>query len=206
MQPTPDWLELPPLPVTVVRQTPHPGGTPGLWTMPDLNHSTPDKTSYWQCYTLELGWFNNQTGKSCILTDSYFAKLCPSEKLGSPGHEIVTREDGTTFDMNHMIYRLEDKHGRKDCLIHNGNFAGDTSIDANHDGVSDFITQIHGCTEVGSHYGEVQRKDGQMQWGIQASVATLEDLIRRAKGRNLVITYSWAEGCEPEDLTDAQAA
>lgn len=98
-----------------------------------------------------------------------------------------------------MVYRLEDKHGRGDCLIHNANFAGDSE--------AGFETQLHGCTAPGNSYGQIARNDGQpgLQWAILQSVAALEELIKQTKGGKLELTYSWISGCEPDDLTDALA-
>jgi len=105
--------------------------------------------------------------------------------------------------LNRIVVRLEDKNGRKDCLIHNGNWAG----------IGDGrITQIHGCTEVGQGYGDIMRHDGIMQFGIKNSGQTLSALIDHLKSAFLMtkilpsfnVTYQWGEGCTPLDTTDAQ--
>lgn len=141
------------------------------------------------CDTLELAWHDNERGRSCTMADTYAGKVWWSH------------------DLKRLVIRLEDKHGRKDCLIHNGNWAGD--VDAGE------ITQVHGCTEVGNGYGEIQRPDKKMQWGILHSGATLAGLIDSLRCpaeeadtlleingeqqgfHDVEITYRWAEGAAP---------
>lgn len=148
----------------------------------------------WSCRCLELPWANNERGRSCIKADTYAAAIWESPHLGSPNRETVTRADGTAFDLHRKVYRLEDKHGRADCLIHNANFAGEVN-----DGQ---MTQLHGCIAPGAGYAEIERPDGGgKQWGITASVKTLEELIRQTKGENLEILITWAEGENSEEPT-----
>jgi len=124
-----------------------------------------------------LPWENNIRGESCVIADTYKCKLWFSEKF------------------NRMVVRLEDKHGRKDCLIHNGNFAGDDD--------AGMRTDVHGCTEVGRGYGIIPRPDGKgKQFAILNSVKTLGQLVAELGEGEHTIEYRWAEGCEPEDLTD----
>lgn len=144
---------------------------------------------------LELPWANNERGRSCVNADTYHAILYKSDHLGSPNHKVVTRDDGTKFDLFHMVYRLEDKHGRQACEIHNANFAGEVKIGRE--------TQLHGCTAVGSGFGKLMNDKHEMQMAILNSVASLEALIFETKGEDLDITYRWADGCEPDDLTDS---
>lgn len=155
--------------VSIIRSESTKDGTPGHWSMIGVNGP-------WSCDTLELPWAGNERGRSCIVAESYIAKLDHSEHLGGPRHQV---------------YRLEDKNGRKDCLIHNANFAGEVKIGDE--------TQLHGCTAVGRGYGELWRTDGvsRKQFAILASVKTLEDLIVATGGEDLNITYSWGPGCEP---------
>lgn len=131
------------------------------------------------CDSQELPWRNNRTGVSCILADTYNAELWLSPHLG-------------------WVVRLEDKHGRKSCLIHSGNFAGDTDKGK--------VTQVHGCTEVGRGFGEIALPKGGEQHGVLNSKKTLADLIAHIGQGPHRVTYRWDEGCEPDDLTDAQAA
>lgn len=161
-------------------------GTPGRLTL----------ANGFECETLELPWKNNRTGESCTLADVFRASLWRSPKLGSPFRKMVPGIDGEKFDLYHMVYRFEDAHGRKDCLIHNANFAGNVGVGEE--------TQIHGCTAVGSGYGFLKNHAGVMQRAILGSVLTLERLIIAAAGEDLEITYRWADGCEPDDLTDEQ--
>lgn len=157
----------------VVREKPTIDGTPGTLTL----------ENGWSCDTLELPWHNNERGRSCTLADTYHAKLGHSPHLGGPKHQV---------------YRLEDKHGRADVLIHNANFAGE--VDAGEE------TQLHGCTAVGRGYGEIMNNKKVLQMGIYNSVKTLEELIQQTGGEDLEITYSWAEGCEPEGGASADQA
>jgi hypothetical protein len=168
---------------SVVREKSKPLGTPGSMRL----------DNGFSCDTLELPWHNNERGKSCTLADSYHGTVWHSPML------------------KRLVIRLDDKNGRRDCLVHNGNFAADEA-DIDGDGASE-VTQVHGCTEVGRGYGSIMRKDGKMQWGILGSGKTLQELIDSlrdeprpvvvmpdgfAKGFNSVLlVYSWKEGCAP---------
>lgn len=140
-----------------------------------------------QCDTLELPWKENKKGVSCTIADTYKGWVWMSPML------------------KRLVIRLEDKHGRHDCLIHNGNFAAEER-DIDGDGVAE-ITQIHGCTEVGKGYGEIMRKDGLKQWGIlnsgkalDALIESLEDPEQPGGFDRVEITYRWAEGCYPSQV------
>ena len=149
---------------TLTRQRSTPDGTPGKLIL----------ESGFACDTLELPWADNARGRSCIIDDTYLAKLGSSATLGGPKHQV---------------YRLEDKHGRSDVLIHNANFAGEVS-----DGK---VTQLHGCIAVGREYGMLRNSKGAMQRGILNSVSTLEALIAHAQGAEIELSCTWAEGCKP---------
>ena len=124
------------------------------------------------CDTLELGWHGNQRGISCIKADTYAGEIWFSPTL------------------QRQVVRLEDKHGRQDCLIHNGNLAGDIALGMQ--------TQVHGCTEVGQGYGLVQRPDKLgLQLGVLSSKDTLAKLIEHLGEGPHEITYEWAPGCAP---------
>lgn len=150
-------------------------------------HSTPEGTcgklttsAGFSCDTLELEWQNNKSGVSCILPDTYNASIWFSPHL----------------DRN--VIRLEDKHGRADCLVHNGNFAGEAEGE---------ITQIHGCTEVGHDYGQIEKPLGGTQFGILASGNTLNMLIEHVisqVGENgkFTVSYAWDDGYAPDDMAD----
>lgn len=144
-------------------------GTPGKLTVPEINFS---------CDTLELPWRNNKRGESCIIPDTYSA----------------TPWFSPTLKVN--VLRLEDKHGRKDCLVHNGNFAGDEKKGKK--------TQVHGCTEVGRGYAQIALPDNKekKQFGICSSKPTLKELVEAVGEGPHTITYTWNEGCEPEDTKD----
>ena len=102
----------------VVRSKSQDTGTPGILIV--------GSTGFQIC-TLELPWRNNLTGKSCIIADTYNCDVWHSPHL------------------NRDVLRLEDKHGRTACLVHNGNFAGDAD--------KGLETQVHGCTLAGKAYG-----------------------------------------------------
>ena len=87
------------------------------------------------------------------------------------------------------VLRLEDKHGRQNCLIHCGNFAGDVS--------QGMETQVHGCTLVGSRYGALANEDGSAQMAILNSRVTLAQLIEFVGAGQHNVDYHWAQGCEP---------
>lgn len=156
----------------------------------ERNKSTPEGTpghldtgQGFDCDTLELQWANNKRGISCILPDTYNAWIWYSPTLG---REVV---------------RLEDKNGRFDCLLHNGNFASQ---------VPGQITQIHGCTEVGRGYAQIKTpQQGYItQFGILHSIKTLESLIAHIKEKvgagPFTVTYKWKPGCEPDDMIESQ--
>ncbi len=156
--------------VTITRGKSTPDGTPGR-LVTELGFS---------CDTLELPWLDNQRGISCIISGTYEGWIWQSPTMGR------------------AVIRLEDKHGRRDVLIHNGNFAGDQTIDEDRDGEPDKFTQIHGCTEVGMGYGIINRPDGKgSQWGVLSSKPTLAKLVAHLGPGKHQFTYLWAEGCEP---------
>lgn len=167
----------------VVRLRSTPLGTPGHLHL----------SNGFDCDTLELPWHDNERGKSCIKADTYRGRVWWSPMLQRP------------------VIRFEDKNGRKDVLVHNGNWAADTE-DLDGDGIFE-VTQVHGCTEVGMTYGDIERKDGKKQWGIKFSGSTLAELIKSLRNGeeagqadkdgyltgyfDVEITYRWAPGCEP---------
>lgn len=149
--------------ITITRQQSQDWGTPG--------HLVVEETGF-ECETLELPWRDNAKGVSCIMADSYTATVWHSDHLGVD------------------TLRLEDKHGRADCLIHQGNFAGDTEMGLE--------TQVHGCTLPGASYGNLARTDGQgIQQGILKTRTVLAGLLANIGAGPHVVTYRWAEGCEP---------
>lgn len=171
----------------VIRKKPTPLGTPGVLTL----------ENGFSCDTLELAWHNNERGRSCTAAGVDRGKVWYSPTL------------------KRLVIRFAPRNGRQDCLVHNGNWAADEE-DLDGDGVPE-VTQVHGCTEVGHGYGEVQRPDKRMQWGILHSGATLAGLIdslrcpideadtvleingEKQGFHDVEFTYEWAEGCSPED-------
>lgn len=170
----------------VIRRDPTPLGTPGRETL----------DNGFACDTLELPWHGNERGRSCTAAGVDVGKVWWSPML------------------KRLVIRFKDRNGRQDCLIHNGNWAADVE-DLDADGVAE-VTQVHGCTEVGDGYGEIERPDGKKQWGIKASKPTLAKLIDALRcpiaGADTIlvidgeeqgfhdvrITYEWAEGANPE--------
>ena len=161
------------LEITVTRQQSSPEGTPGRVV----------SSAGFSCDSLELQWANNKTGVSCILPDTYNATLWNSPSLGR------------------MVVRLEDKHGRFNCLMHNMNFAGEAAGEE---------TQVHGCTGVGAWFGRLRNNTGNMQLAILNSVATLSNLVEHivsqvGESGTFTVTYLWQDGCQPADMTDSQS-
>lgn len=117
-----------------------------------------------ECDTLELQWADNQRGVSCTLP--------------APGSDAEFYDGKVWYSptLKRLVIRYADKNGRQDCLVHNGNWAGEGQGE---------ITQIHGCTEVGDGYGEIQRPDQVMQWGIKSSGPTLAKLIDSLRVQDL---------------------
>lgn len=155
----------------VIRQRSTPLGTAGTLVLENGFH----------CDTQELPWHDNERGVSCTMADIYHGRVWWSPTL-----------------KRHVI-RFDDKNGRKDCLIHNGNFAAD-AVDQDGDGAPE-VTQVHGCTEVGRGYGEIQRPDGRIQHGVLNSAVTLKALIDNLEDaeqpggfHEVEIAYEWAEG------------
>lgn len=143
-------------------------GTPGALTVLELG---------WGCCSLEPPWRNNLSGVSCIVPDTYRAWPWYSPTL------------------KRMALRLEDKHGRKDCLVHNANFAGDSA--------KGLLSQVHGCTAVGSRFGPIQKPNSrESQFGIMESVTTLERLLAVIGEGPHMITYEWGTNAIPGDLRD----
>src|ERR1700684_333900 len=138
--------------IKIVRGKSTPEGTTGELTT-DAGFS---------CQTLELQWADNQRGVSCIKPapgddpETYTATIWHSPTLGRD------------------VVRLEDKYGRVDCLLHNGNFAGEGKGE---------VTQVHGCTEVGRGYGQITQPVDKAvtQFGILHSVATIDALVAHIK-------------------------
>lgn len=156
--------------VTIRRGKMQPWGTPGKLVTAEG----------FVCDTLELPWRDNQRGLSCIIADAYNGWLWPSPT------------------MRRTVVRLENKHGRQDCLIHAGNFAGDTLLDIDGDGRGgDLVTNVHGCTLVGTGYGDLKNKDGEMQRCILHSNDTLAELIVHLGPGTHTFIYLWNDGCIP---------
>lgn len=162
----------------VVRQRPREDGTgtPGSLVL----------DNGFSCDTQELGWHGNERGKSCTAAGVDRGRVWYSPTL------------------KRYVIKYEDRNGRKDCEVHNGNLAGD--VDRGQE------TQVHGCTEVGNGFGVVH-VHGKDQFGILHSVETLEALIasldnggeRELDAEGYVggydeveIRYQWAPGCAPE--------
>lgn len=167
---------------TVARQRSTPLGTPGAMSL----------ANGFSANTLELPWHDNERGVSCTAPGVDRGRVWFSPSL------------------KRLVIRYEDRNGRKDCLVHNGNFAAEER-DIDGDGAPE-VTQVHGCTEVGRGYGDILRKDGKSQWGIKSSGPTLAALIESLRAKpgemaaryvdgvgyhDVEIEYSWAEGCEP---------
>lgn len=158
--------------VTIRRGQQQPWGTPGKLVT----------AAGFACDTLELPWRDNRRGESCIKPDRYLGWLWQSPT------------------MHRTVVRLENKHGRQDCLIHAGNFAGDTLLDIDGDGRGgDLVTHVHGCTLVGNGFGELLNKAGEMQTAILHSRDTLAELVEHLGPGPHTFMYLWGDGCKPGD-------
>lgn len=165
----------------VVRQRSTPEGTPGRMTL----------ENGFSCDTLELQWAQNKRGISCTAPGVDHGKVWYSPTL------------------KRLVIRYADRNGRQDCLVHNGNWAGEGEGE---------ITNVHGCTEVGRGYGDIQRPNGKKQWGIMRSAPTLAELIgslacpveeadtvltvdgEQHGFHDVEMTYRWADGLAPDDV------
>ena len=139
--------------ITITRGESTPEGTPGVLVT----------ENGFTCDTLELMWADNKKGISCIKLDTYSAEVWDSPTL------------------NQRVLRLEDKHGRSDCLIHNGNFAGSIA--------GGEFTNVHGCTLVGYGYGTLQNPLGKSQFAILRSVKALQDFMQAVGDGPHEVTY-----------------
>lgn len=152
--------------IKIIRGKSAPEGTPGKL----------DTGEGFTCDTLELQWADNQRGISCIKP--------------APGDQPETYNATIWYSptLQRDVVRLEDKYGRHDCLLHNGNFASM---------VPGEITNIHGCTETGRGYGQIKKPHGGevTQFGILHSIATLEALIAHIReqvgDQPFTVTYNW---------------
>lgn len=78
--------------------------------------------------TGELPWRNNERGKSCIPTGVYNVQMRVSPKFG-------------------RCYEVRGVEGRTHILLHNGNWAGDSSMG--------FKTHVDGCILLGLSRGKL---------------------------------------------------
>lgn len=115
------------------------------------------------CDTLELHEEQNKKRESHIPIGTYLCKIVQSPKFGK-------------------VYEITNVPNRGNVLIHSANFAGDTDIDENKDGISDYSSDLLGCVAVGNGYANIKRKDGKYQYGIINSKKTLELFMAYMKG------------------------
>jgi len=169
--------------LTITRRQSTDFGTPGFAVLTDGHGDV-----LMQMDTLELPWRGNRKMVSCIKADAY------------PAH----RYQSGVF--KRLLWKLEDRHGRGDCAIHNGVFAGDTTKTfVTHTGTAaPGQTHVHGCTLVGREYGDVPINwtdpSAPKQWGIHRGKDTLNEFMKAtAPADELLVTYTWDEGCAPED-------
>ena len=115
------------------------------------------------CDTLELHEEQNKRRESHIPIGKYLCKIVQSPKFG-------------------RVYEVTNVPNRGNVLIHWANFAGDTDIDGNKDGISDYVSDLLGCIAVGNGYANIKRKDGKMQFGIINSKKTFDIFMQYMKG------------------------
>lgn len=123
--------------------------------------------------TLELPWRGNQRGLSCMLADTYIARLVDSPHF------------------HRKVYRFENKNGREDCEIHPSNFAGDAT--------KGLKSQLHGCAALGRKVGALDTGEGFAQEAVLESAAALDELIAATGGEDIEVTVVWLPGAEPAD-------
>ena len=80
---------------------------------------------------------NNESGLSDVIADSYLVTMQPSAHFGCD------------------LYHLEDKHGRTNCMIHNGNWCGDTTKGLKSD--------VEGCILLGMTQGQLEGQEAVLQ-------------------------------------------
>lgn len=97
------------------------------------------------CKTLELPWKDNKPNISCIPVGEYQAVMYNSPKFK-------------------RVYCVQNVPGRKDILIHSGNFAGDTE--------KGFKSDVQGCILLGDLMGLIKN-----QKAILKSRITLSDFM-----------------------------
>jgi hypothetical protein len=105
--------------LTIQRQSTDDEGTFGVATL----------DSDWTCYSLELPWRDNISGKSCIPPGTYECGWINSPKHG-------------------WCYKLKDVPDRTDVEIHSANWAGDAD--------KGFKCQLLGCIALGLVIGELE--------------------------------------------------
>ncbi|MBF0184805.1 MAG: hypothetical protein HQM06_10515 [Magnetococcales bacterium] len=151
--------------IIITRSASQDSGTPG--ELLAINEAG----KIFRCKTFELPWRDNQKSISCICSDSYPAIIWFSRRF------------------RRQVLRLEDKNGRTDCLIHPGNFAGDSALG--------YKTDVQGCTLVGKSFGLLNNGNGQSQIAILDSRTTLQQLVQCIGSEPITVQYQWAEGCVP---------
>ena len=121
--------------------------------------------------TLELPWRNDYPNISSIPTGSFPA---PAPVYGGNPH------------IHYPVYQLKGVPGanpgtwREACEIHNGNYAGDTTLG--------YKSDVEGCILLGDSFGELQ-PGGYLhpQLAILNSVVTLQAFMAYCAGRGLLV-------------------
>ena len=86
---------------------------------------------YFGCFTLEPPWRNNRRNRSCIPTGEYHCHWHQSPSKG-------------------WVYKLAEVTGRRNILIHPGNWAGDKN--------KGFISNSDGCILLGKQQGTIHNQ------------------------------------------------
>ena len=164
----PDWAAI--LEENAMKGTLMRGSTDNLGTRGNLTLE-----NGWGIDTLELPWRGNAEGVSCIKAGAY--------------HGVI----GLSAHLGRDVVKLDDKNGRSEVEMHNGNFAGDVALG--------YFTQVKGCVLIGSGYGPVILPDGsgKQQLGILNSVTSLGALLAQLGGEDLYLEVEWQHDIWPDD-------
>jgi len=136
-----------------------------------LGDDSLDLVARWE--SLELPWFGNTPGVSCIPLGTYIAKVYDSPHFGR------------------KVYLLQDVPDRQDIELHPLNWAGDAS--------KGWYTDSKGCMGIGMSRGTLTPPDtGRAQNCILSSTAALNALLKFTNGADIEIKI--INGAQPAPL------
>lgn len=134
-------------------------GTPGHLTI---------EGSDFTCCTLELPWRDNAPDLSRV-------------PAATPYPGVVTRTNNPALAPE--VYELQGVEGRDHVMIHNGNYAGDTTMG--------YRSDVEGCTILGSIFGMLDPGEGFKgpQLAVLNSKATLDAFMSATYGAPITVIY-----------------